>query len=318
MIHLRSAKTRGGFQIFFTVFKLVLIAGLIGCGLVLAAPQPVTWWPTANDLWSLSSAPFAVSLVYVTYSYSGWNASVYLASEVREPERNIPRSLLAGTLAVIVLYLLLNFVFLYSTPASVLTGQLQVGFLAAERIFGPSGARVAGLLISFGLVSAVSSMTWAGPRVVSAVGEDVRFLRPFAALNGHGVPQRALFLQTLIVITLILTSTFEQVITYLGFTLAASTFLAVAGVFVIRRRLPDADRPFKAWGYPVTPLFFLAVTGWMLVYLLYFRPFESLAGLATLILGLVVYFAAVRVPQPASPFGPSEARSGLLDQDAGQ
>ena len=296
LIHFGSTRPRSGFQGVATSFKVVLILGLIVSGLILAVPQPVFWLPHVGDLRECASPAFAVSLVYVTYSYSGWNASVYLASEVKQPARTIPRSLLAGTLIVMVLYLLLNFVFLYSTPMKVLAGQVEVGYLAGGHIFGPSGARIMGLLISIGLISSISSMTWAGPRVLWALADEIRMFRYFAPLNRHGAPHRAIVLQLLIVVVLVLTSTFETVITYLGFTLAMSTFMAVAGVFVRRWKHPNLPRPYQTWGYPVTPLLFLAITGWMLVYLMRFRPVESLAGLATIALGLVVYFVGVRNP----------------------
>jgi APA family basic amino acid/polyamine antiporter len=294
LVHLSSVRARSGFQDFFTLFKLVLIIGLVVSGLILALPQPVSWTPRPSDLAAMASPSFAVSLVYVTYSYSGWNASVYLASEVREAARTVPRSLLAGTVIVTVLYLLLNFVFLQTTPLTVLEGQVEVGYLAGGYIFGPWGARIMGLLISIGLISSISSMVWAGPRVLMALAEDIRLFRALAPLNSHGVPHRAVLLQLALVLVLVLTSSFEKIITFLGFTLAMSTSLAVLGVFVLRWRQPTLPRPYKTWGYPVTPLFFLAISGWMLVYLLTFRPVESLAGLGTLLLGLVVYFAAAR------------------------
>jgi APA family basic amino acid/polyamine antiporter len=294
LIHFGSTRTRSGFQSVATSFKVVLILGLILSGLILAAPQPVSWLPHVSDLRECASPAFAVSLVYVTYSYSGWNASVYLASEVKEPARTIPRSLLAGTLIVMALYLFLNFVFLYTTPMKVLAGQVEVGYLAGGYIFGPSGARIMGLLISIGLISSISSMTWAGPRVLWALADEIKMFRYFAPLNRHGVPQRAIVLQLMIAVVLVLTSTFETVITYLGFTLAMSTFMAVAGVFVRRWKHPHVPRPYQTWGYPITSLLFLAITGWMLVYLMRFRTVESLAGLATIVLGLVVYFVGVR------------------------
>lgn len=294
LIHFASSRTRSRFQSFATSFKVVLILGLVLSGLILAVPQPVAWLPHIGDWRQCASPAFAVSLVYVTYSYSGWNASVYLASEVKEPARTIPRSLLAGTLIVMALYLLLNFAFLYTTPMKVLAGQVEVGYLAGGYIFGPAGARIMGLLISIGLISSISSMTWAGPRVLWALADEIKIFRYFAPLNRHGVPQRAVLLQLILVVVLVLTSTFEAVITYLGFTLAVSTFMAVLGVFVRRWRYPHLPRPCQTWGYPVTPLVFLAITGWMLVYLLRFRPVESLAGLATIALGLAVYFLGVR------------------------
>jgi basic amino acid/polyamine antiporter, APA family len=285
VVHLFSVRIRSGFQDAFTAFKLVLVAGLVVCGFVLAKPQPVTWMPATGDLAVCFSGPFAVSLVYVTYAYSGWNASVYLAEEVKDPAKTVPRSLLAGTLIVTVLYVLLNSVFLYSTSTAALKGQLEVGYLAAANIFGASGARIVACLISVGLISSISSMVWAGPRVLLVMGQDLRAFRTLSRENAQGVPYRAVLLQLGIVVALVLTASFEAIISYLGFTLALSTFLTVLGVMVHRRRQPGAPRPYRTWGYPVTPLFFLGVTGWMLAYLIRFRPAESIAGLVTLAIG---------------------------------
>jgi APA family basic amino acid/polyamine antiporter len=293
-VHLLQVRVRSGFQGFFTLFKIVLIAALIASALILATPQPIQFTPRTGDFGVLISAPFAVSLVYVTYSYSGWNASVYLAGEIARPARNIPRSLILGTLLVTALYVLLNFAFLYSTPLSALEGQVEVGYIAATAFLGPAGARAMGLLISFGLVSSISSMVWAGPRVLMVVGEDVPILRALASLNRHGVPHRAVLIQMIVVIVLIATSTFESIITCLGFLLSASAMFTVLGVFVDRVRRPDALRPYKAWGYPVTPALFVVMTAAMVVYLLRFRPIESLVGLGALALGVPVYLLTAR------------------------
>jgi len=294
LLHLWTLQVRRGFQNAATLFKVTLICVFILCGFFMAVPQSFELLPGPGELKILFSAPFAVSLVYVTYAYSGWNASVYIASEVREPSRTIPRSLLLGTLAVTALYVLLNFVFLLTTPLPELAGQLEVGFLSAGHLFGPSGARFMGLLIAIGLVSCISSMVWAGPRVLLALGQDAPFFKALAPLNRFGVPHRAMLVQYAIVLVMVLTSTFEKVITYMGFTLAACTFMAVLGVFVHRHRFPEAPRPYRTWGYPFTPVFFLIVTAWMLAFLLRYRPIESLAGLATLALGLPVYFLGGR------------------------
>jgi APA family basic amino acid/polyamine antiporter len=293
-VHLFSVGVRSRFQGFFTSFKLLLIAAFIVGALLLAVPQPIPFGPQPGDLRALFSAPFAVSLVYVTYAYSGWNASVYVAGEVRNPARSIPLSLICGTLVVAALYILLNFVFLYSTPMAALDGQVEVGYVAADAILGPHGGRIMGFLISFGLVSAISSMVWAGPRVLMALGQDMRVFGWLAPLNRHRVPYRAVLAQTALVVVLIVTSSFERVITFLGFVLSACAFLTVLGLFVFRWRWPAAPRPYRTWGYPVTPALFLIVTGWMLVFLLRFRPVESLAGLAVVALGIPVYLWVAR------------------------
>jgi APA family basic amino acid/polyamine antiporter len=293
IIHLGSVKARTRLQGAATGFKVLLIVGLILCGLLLVSGGSLSLRPGAADWAECFSPAFATSLVYVTYSYSGWNASVYLASEVKDPARNIPRSLLLGTGLVTVLYVLVNYVFLLSTPMSELAGQLEVGYLAGTHIFGSVGGSIMALLISIGLVSAISSMTWAGPRVLWALSGEFRVFAPFSRLNRHGVPTRAVGLQLGIVVLLILTSTFEAVIAYLGFTLSLCTFMAVMGVYILRRRRPAAEG-FRAWGYPVTPAVFLLITAWMLGFLLWKQPKESMIGVGTVAAGLVLYLLSAR------------------------
>ena len=292
LIHSMHKAFGSYFQQIFTILKVLLIVTLIVCGLFLAEPQQLGFLPSIGDVNLIFSSPFAISLIYVTYSYSGWNAAVYLASEVEEPEKNIPRSLIGGTLIVMGLYLLLNFIFLYSTPINELAGKLEVGFIAANQIFGQKGAKIMGILISFGLISSISSMVLAGPRVTQAIGEDIPLFKLLARKNTQGIPYLAIVVQLFLVTVLILTSSFEAVLTYLGFTLTLSSFITVLGVFIYRFRYPQAPRPYQTWGYPVTPFIFLGISLWMLVFLLIDKPVESLTGMATLLLGLIVYFVA--------------------------
>ena len=294
LIHTRNLQLGSYFQQVFTILKVVLIVILIGCGLFLANSQDLGFLPSTKDFNLIFSSPFAISLVYVTYSYSGWNAAVYLASEVKEPEKNIPRSLITGTAIVIGLYLLLNFVFLYTTPLDSLAGEVEIGYIAAGQIFGASGAKLMGILISFGLISSISSMVLAGPRVTQVIGEDIPLFKVLAKKNSNGIPYYSILLQLALVIVLLITSSFERVITYLGFTLTLSSFITVLGVFVHRFRYPHVHRPYKTWGYPITPLIFLAISLWMLIFILIDKPTESLAGIATLAIGLMVYFVAAK------------------------
>lgn len=165
----------------------------------------------------------------------------------------------------------------------------EVGYIAAHYIFGDTGGIIMGLLIAIGLISAISSMVWAGPRVAQVIGEDVHLLRFLARNNRNNMPVTALFIQLIIVLALIISSSFEAIIYYIGFTLSLSVFLTVLGVFVLRIKQPNLYRPYKTWGYPITPLFFLLVTAWMLIYVLKDKPMESLAGLATVGIGWIIY-----------------------------
>lgn len=293
-IHLAGVKAGARFQVAFTSAKVLLIAGFSVCGLLMAHRQPLGLVPSPGDLSLLWSAPFAVSLVFVSYAYSGWNAAAYVVGELRDPARDLPRALLWGTGVVTVLYVALNAAFLLAAPMGELSGQVEVGYIAAAHLFGASGGRIMAGLITLGLVSTISAMTWAGPRVAQVMGEDIPLFSMLAATRPSGAPVGALLLQLGIVLLLLATSTFESVLTYLGFTLALSAGLTVAGVFVLRLRKPDLPRPYRAWGYPVTPALFLLINGWMVTYIFLQRPRESLAGLGTLLLGLLVYFPASR------------------------
>jgi len=301
LVHLHSVVFGGRFQNVATSFKLALILVFIGVGAFASAHvEPLSFLPKAGDGGLITSAPFAVSLVYVMYSYSGWNASTYIVGEVRDPSRNVPLSVAIGTGLVTFLYLALNAVFLHVAPLDALKGQLDVGHVAASYIFGVAGGRIMAGLICIGLISSISAMTWIGPRVTMAMGEDCQALRFLAWKNAQGVPSRAIVVQSLIVITLLLTSTFDMVLTYVQFSLTLCSFLTVLGVMVLRQTQPALPRPYKTWGYPVTPILFLAISGWMLAHIMRSNPRESLAGLATLFVGFVVYFLSPARPQPVA------------------
>ncbi len=289
-VHLLNVKKVSSFQMFFTSLKIALIIVLIFFGFLLAIPQNISFLPDSLSISAMFSAPFAISLVFVMYAYSGWNASAYIVGDIEKPERNLPRSLFLGTFIVLLLYVPINAVFLYSTPISEIEGKVEVGYLAATHIFGNTGGIIMGLLISIGLISAISSMVWAGPRVTQVMGEDLKLLKFLSYKNKNDVPSKAIFFQYIIILILIFTSTFDSVVYYIGFTLSLSSFLTVFGVFVLRYKFPELPRPYKTTGYPVTPLIYLGVTGWMLFFVVKDRPVESLASLATVLLGGIVYF----------------------------
>lgn len=291
LLLLRDLRLGSGFQNTSTILKVLLILVIIIAGFLVDQTQPVTFLPVSSDRALIMSTPFAVSLYWVMYAYSGWNASTYIVGEVHNPSRAIPLSLAAGTLVVTLLYLGINAVFLRTTPAAEIIGKQEVGLIAGVHIFGQAGGKVMAIFIAIGLVSAVSAMMWIGPRVTMVMGEDLSALSWLAARNSHGVPVRATLVQFAIVNFLILTTTFEKVVNYVQFSLALCSTLTVLGVFVLRWRRPSLPRPYRTWGYPVTPMIFLTVSFWMLWHLLANDTTRgpSLWGLATAGLGLVVY-----------------------------
>lgn len=305
VIHLGGIRVGSAFQNFATAFKVFLILLFLAAGWWMKSPQPVNFAPTREGAALLTSAPFAISLVYVMYSYSGWNAATYITGEVRNPGRNLPLALLLGTAIVAVLYLTLNAVFLRSAPTSELAGKLEVGQVAATHILGDAGGKIMAGLISFGLLSTISAMTWIGPRVTVSMGEDLRALRFLSRKTAGGVPALAMAMQFVIVAVLVLTSTFDHVVNYIQFSLTVCSFFTVLGVIVLRWRQPALPRPYRTWGYPLTPLIFLAISAWILVFQFRGRPTESLAGLATMALGLIIYFLSPKTaPTSVTPTTP--------------
>lgn len=301
LLHGISLHVGSRVQNVFTLLKVLLIVGFILAGITITPnPQPLNLIPGATDWQAVLSAGFAVGLVYVSFSYSGWNAAAYLAGDIRDPQRNVPRALLTGTLVVMALYLAVNFVFLYAAPISALAGQPEVGDVAAKAIFGSTGGRIVSALIALALVSSVSSMVMAGPRVMQAMGEDLPAFRLLGRRAQNGVPVYALLLQSSIALLIVMLAGLREVLQYIGVTLSLFAFLTVLGVYVLRaKQAKTGGAPagqYRTWGYPVTPALFLMLSGWMI----YHQITSAASGtglwvLVTLAVGMLAYFALRRV-----------------------
>lgn len=279
------------FQDLFTVFKIVLILFFVFFGIVFVrGGMPVSFAPNASSFPAVFSPAFAVSLVYVSYAYSGWNASTYVAGELDSPQKKLPVSLWTGTLVVAVLYLLLNATFMSAGPIPEMAGQVDVAFVPARTLFGPNGGKALAVMIAILLVSSVSSMVFVGPRVTQIMGEDMALFRLFSRRNQNGIPVFAILFQSCISLILIVSATFDKVLTYIGFTLNLFTMLTVFGIFIHRRRFPNVLRPYRTWGYPFVPIVFLVFICWMQVYLVIKRPVPAFAGLVTALSGLLFFY----------------------------
>lgn len=289
-LHATDLKLGSKFQKLFTTLKIVVIIFFIGAGIFSHPAHEISFMPQPGSWTEMLSAPFAVSLVFVSYAYSGWNASSYIAGELDNPQKNLPKSLLVGTGAVMLMYVLLNFVFLYTVPIPELKGFAEVGYLSAEKIFGHALGAFMGLVIALLLVSTLSAMILTGPRVMQSMGRDMQLLNFLTLSNKKGVPYLAVIFQSAIALVLVLTSSFSSLITYVGFTLSLCTFITVAGVFVLRTKFKHIQTQYRTWGYPVTPIIFLVSTGWVMYFIFRNKPEESLYGLGTVLSGLLVYF----------------------------
>ncbi len=297
LVHLRGINRASAFQNVSTFIKVVLIVVFIVAAFALGTPSSISFAPSARDAGHIASPAFAVSLAFVMYSYAGWNAVTYIAGEVRDPRRTLPYSVIVAVVTVTLLYVGLNAVFLYSTPIDQISGQLDVAVIAGHHIFGDLGGRIVGALICIGLVSTVSAMMWIGPRVIMVMGEDFPLLSPFARRTASGVPTLAVLFQLVVVTVLLLTQGFESILEFIQFSLTISSFLTVLGVIVLRFTQPELPRPYRVWGYPFTPLVFLAVSLFMMINLVLERPAQSLAGTVMMLTGLLIFALSLRYPR---------------------
>jgi APA family basic amino acid/polyamine antiporter len=238
-----------------------------------------------------SAGAFAVALVQISYAYSGWNGAAYVAGEVRDPARALPRALVLGTGLVTLLYLALNVVYLSAVAPAALAGRVNVAHIAAEALFGLRGADLVSSLVALTAAGFVSAMLMSGPRVAVAMAQDGVFFRALGRGNARGAPTRAVALQGALAIVAVLTARYDQLLVYVGFTLTLNAAAAVLAAFVLRRREPAGDRPHRALGWPYSGILFLALSAFMIVLAVRERPAESAAALATLVAGGGAYAA---------------------------
>lgn len=292
LVHSFDLKQSSRFQNIMTILKVLLVLLLIGAGLGMEPAagsllaQPGTWqihWP------EVVQPAYAVSLVYVIYAFSGWNAAAYLTDEIAQPRRNLPLALAGGTLLVSLLFVLLQVAFLRQAPPELLSGRVEVGQVVAQLMFGTQGGRIISFLIAGLLVAGISAMIWVGSRVTRAMAADHQMWAYFAHDNRSSVPVRAVWLQAGISIFLVTTSSFEQVLLYSGFVLQLFTILTVIGLFGLRRSGVGESTAWKSPLYPWLQIVFLFFNGIVLVFLLIDKPFESGLGLLNLLGGALSF-----------------------------
>ncbi len=293
-VHCLRLELGSGFQNAFTLGKMALILAFVAGGLWLGSPGQA-FEPGESSLGNALLSPgFAVGLIFVSFAYQGWNASLYIAGELERPARWLPLSLILGTALVTALYLGLNIVFLGAVPAAELSGVLEVGHLAAVSLFGEGAARLLSTIIALGLVSTVGAYIMTGPRVYEAMGQHFPGLRFVTGRVQGGGPLRSIVLQGVVAALMVLSASFDALLTYTGFTLSAVAGLAVVGVIVLRIREPGLPRPYRCWGYPVTPIVFVLLMLWMMGHAVVERPTVALAGGVTIAAGFLLWLLLER------------------------
>lgn len=278
------------FQNSTTLLKIVLMLAFVGIGFFMGGQGTIQLLPTSSQVSEIFSGSFAIALVFVMYAYTGWNASIYIIGDLSNPQKNLSRSLLLGTALVAVLYILVNYIFLYTTPVSLLTGQLDVGLIVGSYLLGVDFLPWVSMSVSLVLFSTVSSYVFIGPRVLKVIGEDFQALRWLSKVSEKQIPTNAFLFSCILSLLFIYISSFEQVLVYTTFLLILMNTLTVAGTFVVRKRIALDDIPFKSWGYPVLPAFFILIHFWILVYVFIEKPFESTIGVGIMLVGIARYF----------------------------
>ncbi len=291
LMHSLTIKHSSRLQNFSTLIKIMFIVALIGAGILYDPAVPNALDYGSGWKHEITSPGFAVSMVFVAYAYTGWNAAAYVADEINNPAKNLPRALIRSTLIVMTLYVLFNWVLLQHAAADALKGREEVSYIAFSNLFGEQGGKWVSFFIAVQLIATISSYLWVGPRVTMAMAKDHTLWKPLSAVNSHGIPVKALWVHAGISILLSLTGSFEKVLLYAGFVLQLMTSLTVAtSLFISNKEEGLFTTPWK----PVPQLIFLGFNAWVLVFTLMDKPVESISGLVILLVGAIIYFAGKR------------------------
>jgi len=289
LVHLKGVDFGTKVQNYLTLMKVVLVVGLILFGFFLGngdfnnLSQSSPLLPV-NVSWKT----IGLSLMWIMFAFSGWNASVYIGSEIKKPERNIPLSLLIGTGVVSLLYLLLNLLFIYAIPAKEMEGVIAIGGLAIGKLFGANFESIFSLLVAFALFSSISAFIILGPRVYFAMSKDGHFFKFASKIHPkYQVPVYSILFQGVISIVIILSGTFDQILTYMGFSLGIFPIVTIFGIFKLRKQKLSK---LKLPGYPITPIVFIMAGVTMLILSFLERPMESSIAILTILAGLPAYY----------------------------
>ena len=283
--HTISLKHSSVFQIITTLFKVLFVLFLIALGFWFAPIEFNAINTTSSIVKEISKPGFAVSLLYVTYAYTGWNAAAYIVGEIKNPRKNLPRSLLIGTVFVIVVYVFLQIVFLKFATFSQLKGQAEVGIIAIQNILGSKAMPWISAGIGLQLLATMSSYIWIGPRVIHAMSQHFSLWKWLRPTNSNGIPTRAVWLQCAIILLLMLSGTLQQVLLFTSFLLQLMGTLSVASFLRIKRNNIGFKSPFS----PFIQYVYVAFSISVLLFIMVDKPFESCIGLGILAIGALTY-----------------------------
>lgn len=286
IVHSFSIGQSAKFQNISTIVKVVFVLILIAIGFYFVPTVNTSLNFTSTWKGELLLPSFAVSLLYVTYAYTGWNAAAYIVEEIHDPRRNLPRALLIGTILVTLVYVLLQIVFLRHASVDQMSGKTEIAFISFTNLLGASGGKWISYFIAIQLIGTISGYLWIGSRMTSSMAKDYSLWKPIAIKNKNSIPIKALWLQAFISTILVITGTFEQVLLYAGFVLQLMGTLTVVSILRLKSRKDAFQSPLK----PFLQIAFVLFSLWILGYMLYERPKESLLGLVFVGTGFITYF----------------------------
>lgn len=295
ILHVHSLRVGSRVQNLLTLFKITLVIGFIVAGMF-SSNGSADHFTGGLSFGILLDGNFVVALIFISFAYSGWNAAAYLGGEIKSPSRNIPLAMLVGTLIVTALYLLLNLVYVYALPPDDMRGVMEVAAAAGTRLFGPGIGRWLNGAISVGLLSVISAMILAGPRVYYAMSRDGIFFPLFGKVSAvRHTPAHAIGLQAAIAIAMIVSASYDKLLVYIGFTLSLFAMMTVIGLMRVRRADPGKGPEYRTWGYPVTPLIFIMGNLWIIYFSIKSRPAPVVWGIVTIAAGLGMYLYFYRI-----------------------
>ncbi|MCP5104023.1 MAG: amino acid permease [bacterium] len=289
LIGTRFGKT---IQNVLTVIKIGALLAIIIPGFTMGKGQPINFAvnPQGLELGALITG-FGLALVAVSWAFDGWNNVNFVAGEIKNPQRNLPRVLLLGTAILTVLYVLVNYVYLYALPINEMAGKVRIAEVTTTSLFGATTAGVIAAVVVVSVFGSMNGSILAGPRVYYAMAKDGLFFKRVAKIHPKfGTPAFSIVVQAVWASILTLTGTFEQLLTYVMFVAIIFWITAAFSVFTLRKKRPDMPRPYKVWGYPVVPVVFIIASLGILVNTLIETPVEALAGLGITLIGIPVYF----------------------------
>jgi len=289
LIHYLGVRWGSAIQNILTVLKVLLVLGLASIGLFFSKLKDSFFY--FNNDGDGQNLAIGAAMMMVMFAYSGWNASAYIAGEIKNPRKTLPVSLITGTSIVTFLYLFVNIFIFTSIPYASLKGKIPVVELALVKVFGSGIGDLMGFIIGFALLSSLSAFIIIGPRVYFAMAQDRLFFSFASKVHPrYGVPGRSIVIQGCIAVVMVIVGSFEQLIIYLGFALGIFTWLAIAGIFIVRKKGIGEKSAFRIWGYPFVPLFFLSVSLLMMIVAFINRPLESSIAILTVLLGIPFYY----------------------------